>query len=173
MKDIVGSGADELERAVREGGLSYEFEVELETRYVVEPLRAEDYDWKNHFVDIYDRSGRARIRVKNGRARFSVKIPLFTRDTETMKACLRVELKPKSEEAERDLLWIRDIILREAGAQRIEKWGAEVRLPDGGTAWLNRDSLGNWWFEVDDGQDFRPPPDIRIIGYEKSGVDIG
>lgn len=161
------------EPAVREGILAYEFEVELETRYLIEPLCVEDFAWKNHVIDTYDRSGRARIRVKNGKPRFSVKIPLFTRDTETVKACLRLELKPRAAEQEKDLLWLRDLILREAGAQRVEKWGAEYVLPDGQKVWLNRDSLGNWWFEVDDGAAFELPPGVRLIGRAKSAIDVG
>lgn len=162
-----------VEKARREeaiGRIEYEFEVESESRYVIEPGVIENYDWKNHVIDTYDQSGRARIRIKNGKPRLSLKVPLFTRDTAISKTCLRLEFKPTDEQQEHDLLRIKELILKEAGAQTSEKWGAQIEIKNGKKVYINRDSNNNWWIEVDEGIDFEPPEDIKVLRIEKSKV---
>lgn len=152
--------------------IQYEFEVERETRYVIEPLDEREFDWQNHVVDTYDASGRARIRVKNGKPRLSLKVPLFSKDTATAKTCLRLEFKPKTPTQERDLLHIRDLILEEAGTQTAEKWGARLATGSGGVVWINRDNADNWWIEVDEDVDFELPAGVTILGTTKSSIQI-
>lgn len=152
------------------GRIEYEFEIESESRYVIEPGIIENYDWKNHVVDTYDQSGRARIRIKNDKPRLSLKVPLFTRDTATSKTCLRLEFKPTDEQQEHDLNRVRELILKEAGAQTSEKWGAQVVMQNGKKVWINRDSNNNWWIEVDEGVEFEPPEGVKVLRVEKSTV---
>lgn len=150
--------------------IEYEFEVENESRYVIEPGVIENYDWKNHVVDTYDQSGRARIRIKNNKPRLSLKVPLFTRDTATSKTCLRLEFKPINEQQEHDLNRVRELILKEAGVQVSEKWGAQIVMQNGKKVWINRDNHNNWWIEVDEGVEFEPPKDVKVLRIEKSVI---
>src|SRR3989344_1512397 len=152
------------------GRIEYEFEIESESRYVIEPGNVENYEWKNHVVDTYDQSGRARIRIKNGKIRLSLKVPLFTKDTATSKTCLRLEFKPTDEQQEHDLNRVRELILKEAGAQTSEKWGTPIMTKDGSKVYINRDSNNNWWIEVDEGVDFEPPEGVKVLRIEKSAV---
>ena len=152
--------------------IGYEFEVESEIRYVISPGRTEDYQWVNHIIDTYDQSGRARIRIKNGKLRLSLKVPLFTKDTATTKTCLRLEFKPSNEKQEKDLMGIRELILKEAGAQTSEKWGAPLTMKNGAKTWINRDGNNNWWIEIDEGVEFAPPDSIKVLGTSKSSVQI-
>lgn len=152
------------------GRIEYEFEVEAERRYMIEPQDVTAYSWQNHVFDTYDQSGRARVRVKNGKPRLSLKVPLFSKDTETTKTCLRLEFKPTEAAQEADLLRVRDLILEEAGAQVSEKWGAKLLTPTGDSVWINRDDRGRWWVEVDEGVPFNPPASIKVISMEKSSV---
>ena len=150
--------------------IGYEFEIETEVRYVIEPGNMDDFTWVNHFVDTYDKAGRVRVRIKNGEPRLSIKVPLFTRDTDIAKTCIRIEFKPKNGAQKKDLLHIRDLIVSEAGAQISEKWGAPITLSDGKEAWINRDTKGNWWIEFDADDKFVPPDTIRVIGTQKSTI---
>lgn len=150
------------------GLIGFEFEIERETRYLIAPRDPAAYSWINHVIDTYDKSGRCRIRLKKGAPRLSIKIPLFTLDTETSKTCLRLEFKPTCAEQERTLLDMRELILKEAGAQVSEKWGTRVCLENGTDAWLNRDALGNWWYEVDEGMLFMPAAGDVVIAIVKS-----
>ncbi len=152
--------------------IEYEFEIEKETRIMVEPQNIGDYDWINHIIDVYDKSGRVRIRSKNGQLRFSIKAPLLSRDTARAKVCIRIELKPINPEQEKELRQIRDLIMAEEGFQRVEKWGAPIAHADGSRGWINRDSNGNWWFEVDEGVILALPEDTKVIGYQKSSIQI-
>lgn len=150
--------------------MEYEFEIETETRYIIEPGNIADYNWVNHVVDVYDQSGRARIRVKNGVPRLSIKVPLFSKDTETSKTCIRIEYKPITKEQEEELLQIRKLILAEKGAQMTEKFGAPLENKDGTKTWINRDTKGNWWVEADEGITLNLPETIKILGTQKSGI---
>lgn len=152
--------------------IEYDFEIEKETRLVMEPGKIEDFNWINHVLDVYDKSGRARIRIKNGKPRFSVKVPLFSKDTDKMKTCIRIELKPRNRIQEEQLLQMRELILAEEGCQVSEKWGAPVENEDGTKIWINRDSAGNWWIEVDEGATLSLPETIKILGSQKSGVRV-
>lgn len=155
------------------GTIGYEYEVERETRYIIKPQPLENYKWVNHVIDVYDQSGRARIRVKNGAPRLSLKVPLFTKDTENSKVCLRLEFKPLNKDQEADLQRIRQLIIEEAGAQVSEKWGAPLVMPNGQSIWINRDNKDNWWIEVDEGEDFVAPDGIEVMGVSKSSVKTG
>ncbi len=150
--------------------IGYEFEIETETRYIISPCKIEDYKWENHVTDTYDQSGRARIRIKNGKPRLSLKVPLFTKDTLTAKTCLRLEFKPDNEKQEMDLIGIKELILKEAGAQTSEKWGAALKMKNGLKTWINRDSNNNWWIELDEGVEFVPPENIEVLRTEKSTI---
>ncbi|MBI4457737.1 hypothetical protein HY633_02125 [Candidatus Uhrbacteria bacterium] len=160
----------ELMSRVLKGTIPYEIELERETRYLVTPGNAYAYAWTNHVIDTYDASGRVRVRIKNGRPRLSFKVPLLSLDTDTSKSCLRLEFKPCNWRQERHILLIRDVILAEAKAQTMEKWGARMRLASGKEVWLNRNAAGKWWFEVDDDFAFAAPPGFEITGVEKSDV---
>lgn len=153
-----------------ENRIEYDFEIEKETRYVIEAQNSDSYNWENHVIDTYDESGRARVRVKNGSPRLSLKVPLFSKDTETSKACLRLEFKPINDLQSADLLKVRDLILEEAGAQTSEKWGARITMKNGKNVWINRNSDGKWWIEVDEISDFDPPEHIKVLSTEKSSV---
>lgn len=159
-----------LEKTSATGQIGYEFEVEKEIRYVIEPLSAEEFKWKTHIVDTYDKSGRTRIRVKDGKPRLSLKVPLFSKDTEACKTCLRLEFKPNTKEQEDDLLRIRDLILEEQGTQKNEKWGTQLTMKNGKRVWLNRDITNNWWIEVDEGIEFVSPEGVRVREIKKSAV---
>lgn len=150
--------------------IEYDFEIEKETRYVIESQDPEKYNWENHVTDTYDESGRARVRIKNGSPRLSLKVPLFSKDTEISKACLRLEFKPINDSQSEDLLRVKELIMEEAGAQNSEKWGAKITMKNGKNVWINRNSGGKWWIEVDEIEDFDPPEDIKVISTEKSSV---
>ncbi|MBI3633951.1 MAG: hypothetical protein HY226_06730 [Candidatus Vogelbacteria bacterium] len=152
--------------------MEYEFELETETRYVIEAGNIADYNWVNHVVDVYDESGRARIRVKNGVPRLSLKVPLFSKDTTTSKTCIRLEYKPITKKQEKELLLIRQLVLAEKGAQTSEKFGAPLENKDGTRTWINRDSNGNWWIEADEGVPLNLPDTIKILGTQKSGIKV-
>lgn len=161
---------DEVTKLIAEGLIHYEFEIETETRYVIAPQNVEAFEWKTHVFDTYDKSGRARIRVKNDEPRLSLKVPLFTKDTATHKTCLRLEFKPTNTEQSNDLLRIKKLILKEAGAQTSEKWGAQLKMANGEKVWINRDADNNWWIEVDEGVDFQVPEGIEVLEIRKSSV---
>jgi len=112
------------------GVIGYEFEIEKETRYVIQPENPDattrEKKWTDHVIDTYDESGRARIRIKNGQPRLSLKVPLYSRDTKNCKACIRLEFKPVTEQQKNDLLTIKDLILEEKGTQTSEKWGTQI-----------------------------------------------
>jgi hypothetical protein len=165
------AGTPEIRRLIDKFSLiQYELGIEEETRYLIDPLDAEGYDWVNHVVDTYDQAGRCRIRLKNGEPRLSIKIPLFSKDIGDCKTCIRIELKPQTDKQRSELLQIRDLILAEQGAQISEKWGAPMKLGDGSKVWINRDSNNRWWIEVDKGTNLQVPDGINIIGTEKSGI---
>ncbi len=151
-------------------GLLYEFELEHETRLKCEPF--EPKKWDTHIIDVYDKSGRCRIRVKNGKPRLSLKVPLLSKDLEHAKCCLRLEFKPLSEKDEKMLFQIRNFLLEEEGTQIHEKWGKLLIAPDKTKVWLNKDNKGNYWIEVDKTKDIVLPPEIKVTGYEKSKVKI-
>lgn len=157
-------------QASKNGLIGYEFEVETEERYLVTPGNPESFDWVNHVIDTYDRSGRARIRIKNGEPRLSLKVPLFSKDTDTAKTCLRLEFKPTSQEQKADLMRVRELLLAEPGTQVVEKWGAPLTLKNGQKSWINRDSHGAWWVEVDEGTEFIPPDTMEVLGNKKSSI---
>ncbi|MFA5987668.1 MAG: hypothetical protein WC797_03410 [Candidatus Paceibacterota bacterium] len=152
--------------------MEYEFEVERESRFAIEPSNITDYAWVNHIIDTYDASGRARIRIKNGVPRLSLKVPLLSQDTTTTKVCIRIEFKPVDKKQEEDLLKIRQLILAEKGSQTVEKFGAPITKSDGTKTWVNRDSNGNWWIEADEGVSLTLPDAIKIIGIMKSSIKI-
>jgi hypothetical protein len=152
--------------------IQYEFELEEETRYLIDPLDANNYDWVNHVVDTYDQTGRCRIRLKNGEPRLSIKIPLFSKDIGSCKTCIRIEIKPQTDKQKVELLRILDLILAEQGARRYEKWGAPMKMSNGSKVWINKDSENRWWIEVDKGTELEIPDGVRIIGTEKSGVKL-
>lgn len=173
LANSVGHGSDEIKKIMNNFSLiQYEFELEREIRYITEPIDEKDFSWENHIVDTYDQSGRCRIRVKNGEPRLSLKIPLFSQDTATTKACIRIELKPQTEEQKAELLRIRDLILAEPGCQQSEKWGAAVRTGNGVKVWINRNKENKWWIEVDEGVELLLPGNVRVISTEKSGVKV-
>jgi hypothetical protein len=149
------------------GNMAYDFEVETETRYSIKPGNLSDYEWVNHVVDTYEKSGRIRVRIKNGKPRLSIKVPLFTKDTATSKTCLRLEFKPTNNEQTQSIIFIRELILMEVGAQTSEKWGAEITMNNGKKAWINRNSKGSWWIEIDNEEEFCPSKDIIVLGLEK------
>lgn len=155
-----------------ENKMEFDFEIERETRVVIEPDDDENYHWENHVIDTYDASGRARIRLKNGSPRFSIKVPLFSKDTAKSKACLRMEFKPINDNQKELLRKIRDLILEEEGAQIIEKWGAKIKINDAEHIWINRDNQNRWWIEVDEIEEFIPPQHIKVIRFEKSSVKV-
>jgi hypothetical protein len=174
-EENIKSGVVEIkvQNAAEESGvgrIEYEFEIESEARYVIEPGNIEGYDWQNHVVDTYDESGRARIRMKNGKPRLSLKVPLFSKDTEISKTCLRLEFKPTDEHQEHDLFRVKELIEQEAGAQISEKWGAQILMKNGNKVWINRDGNNKWWIEVDEGVKFEPPEGLNVLKVEKSSV---
>lgn len=38
---------------------------------------------------------------------------------------------------------------------------------------MNRDTKNNWWIEVDEGVEFVPPKDVRVLKIVKSSVRTG
>lgn len=152
--------------------IGYEFEIERETRYIIAPGNIVDYNWVNRIQDVYDTSGRARVRLKNGKPRFSVKVPLFSQDTEKSKVCIRIELKPQNEEQTEELNRMRGEIFNEPGSQVSEKWGAPIVGKNGVKIWINRDINNNWWIEVDEGFELSLPESLKILSVQKSTVKV-
>jgi len=167
------------------GKIEYEFEVEKEYRFIISPDSilakypelSDEKKWQNHVIDTYDASGRCRIREKNGKPRLSLKVPLFSKDTERAKACLRMEFKPEDEAAENSLLKIRDLILAEKGTKQNEKFGQALVEPNGKKIWINKGlneitGLWEYWVEVDEAEDIEPFPEIKVIRSEKSKIKV-
>lgn len=173
IKNLTGRNADEVAKILNNFSLiEYEFELEREIRYLIEPLDEAGMKWMNHILDTYDASGRCRIRVKNGEPRLSLKIPLFSQDTPVAKTCIRIELKPQTDEQKAELLKIRDLISAEPGSQQAEKWGALVTTTNGVKVWVNRNGSGKWWVEVDEGVELRLPEGMKVIATEKSTIKM-
>lgn len=61
--------------------IEYDFEIEEEQREMVSPENFNVSKWENHVTDIYDQTGRCRVRIKNDEPRLSLKIPLMSKDT--------------------------------------------------------------------------------------------
>ncbi|KKS38530.1 MAG: hypothetical protein A3G49_06495 [Candidatus Sungbacteria bacterium RIFCSPLOWO2_12_FULL_41_11] len=157
-----------------EGGTGFEFEVEEEQRILVSPENIEIKEWKNHIIDVYDQSGRCRIRVKNGEPRLSLKVPLLSRDTERAKCCVRIEIKPRTKGKAAIFEKMRELILHEPGTEVHEKWGTPIKTRDGKKIWINKDDQGNYWIETDEGVSVEEllPEGVRYIGHEKSKISI-
>jgi hypothetical protein len=83
-----------------------------------------------------------------------------------------MEFKPITKKQEEDLFAVRQMILAEEGAQTSEKFGAPLEGKDGTKTWINRDSEGNWWIEVDEGATFSLPDTLKVLGIDKSAVKI-
>lgn len=154
--------------------IGYEFELEEEQRIVIEAQNYPVTKWQNHVVDTYDQSGRCRIRVKNGKPRLSIKVPLLSRDTQRSKCCIRLEFKPNNEEQEKDLLKIRELILKEKGTQTAEKWGAPIILTNKEKVWINKDAKGNFWIETDEIEQIEKllPDGIAYLQHSMSNIKI-
>jgi hypothetical protein len=173
ITSLTGRNADEVAKLLNNFSLiEYEFELEREIRYLIEPLDDAEMKWVNHVLDTYDASGRCRIRVKNGEPRLSLKIPLFSQDTPTAKTCIRIELKPQTDEQKAELLRIRDLIAAEPGSQQAEKWGAPITTSSGVKVWVNRNGSGKWWVEVDEGIELLLPEGMKVIATEKSQIKM-
>lgn len=154
--------------------IEYEFELEEEQRINVRPENFEIKSWPNHVVDVYDQSGRCRIRTKNGKARLSLKVPLMSKDTRKSKCCIRLEFKPISPAQESDLAKIQALILEEPGTQVHEKWGAPLDLSNGEKVWVNKDESGNHWIETDGSEKIEDflPEGMRFLGHSKSKIKV-
>ncbi|MFH0892582.1 MAG: hypothetical protein V1867_07475 [Candidatus Falkowbacteria bacterium] len=154
--------------------IRYEFELEQEQRIMIDPGGYTIEKWVNHVIDVYDPSGRCRIRLKNGRPRLSIKVPLLSRDTARTKCCIRLEFKPETKEQEEDLLKIRDLILTEPGTQTAEKWGTPISLNNGEKVWVNKDIGGNYWIETDESARIEEllPEGVNYLKHAKSGIDL-
>jgi hypothetical protein len=115
------------------------------------------------------------VRLKNGKPRISIKVPLLSRDTDRAKACIRLEFKPRTKEQEEDLLKIRDLILREPGTQVQEKWGVPLNLANGEKVWMNRNANGEYWIETDESWKIEDllPESITYLGHQKSKIRMG
>ncbi len=157
---------------VSNSGYDVEIEIEKEKRVIVEAGEISKYEWTNHVVDVYDKSGRCRIRVKNDKPRFSIKVPLFSKDSDECKVCIRIELKPLNEEQEDELLRLRGLILEESDYQMSEKWGALIGSREGHKTWINRDTNNSWWIEVDEGVELSLPDGMKILGLQKSNIKV-
>ncbi|MBI2637510.1 MAG: hypothetical protein HYW88_01290, partial [Candidatus Sungbacteria bacterium] len=155
-------------------GIGYEFELEKEQRIMVSPDEYEIKNWKNHVVDVYDQSGRCRIREKNGEPRLSIKVPLISKDGDRHKLCIRLEFQPKTKKQTEELLKARELILQEAHTEIREKWGTPISLSDGKKHWINKDDKGNYWIETDEETHIEEllPEGIVYLGHSKSQVVI-
>lgn len=171
-KEALGNG--DIEINFEEEPIGYEFEVEKEQRIMVDASQFDVPKWVNHIVDTYDPSGRCRIRIKNGKPRLSLKVPLLSQDTETAKCCIRLEFKPRTNHQERELLKIQELISAEPETKKHEKWGAPLALTNGEEVWLNKDDEGNYWIETDESYDIESllPEKISYLGHTKSAIKI-
>ena len=156
------------------GDIGYEFELEEEQRIMVNPENFIIREWKNHVVDVYDSSGRCRIRLKNGKPRMSLKVPLMSRDTAKSKCCVRLEFKPKKKRQEEDLLTIVELIAQEPNTQIHEKWGTPLKLNNGEKVWINRNEKGEYWIETDTSENIEEllPEGIIFLGHRKSSIKL-
>ena len=155
-------------------GIGYEFELEKEQRIMVSPEDYEIKNWKNHVIDVYDQSGRCRIREKNGEPRLSIKVPLLSKDGDRHKFCIRLEFKPKTKKQTEELLKARELILQEAKIEIREKWGTPIPLSDGKKHWINKDDRGDYWIETDEETHIEDllPEGIVYLGHSKSQIPI-
>ncbi|MFQ5662097.1 MAG: hypothetical protein ACE5F2_02500 [Candidatus Paceibacteria bacterium] len=164
----------ENEKETQKDLIEYEFELEEEQRKKVKPEDYEIEEWQNHVIDTYDQSGRCRIRDKNGKLRLSLKVPLFSRDTEHTKCCIRLEFKPVTEQQEKTLNTVRELIKEEPATIIHEKWGTPLKLTNGEKIWINKDQEGNYWVETDEDYDLKEvlPKGIKYLGTEKSKINV-
>lgn len=171
----IKNGAIDITFETGNSFIGYDFEIEQEQRVNVnisDSFNVEE--WTNFVEDTYDPSGRCRIRVKNNEPRLSLKIPLFSRDTERTKCCVRLEFKPVSEEQRQDLFNVRDLILKEQGMVSSKKWGTLIGLKNGEKTWVNKDDKGNHWIEIDKNIELENilPEGISYLGHSKSKIKI-
>ena len=156
------------------GDIGYEFELEEEQRIMVNPESFVIKEWKNHVVDVYDSSGRCRIRLKNGEPRMSLKVPLMSRDTAKSKCCVRMEFKPRKKRQREDLLTIVELIAQEPNTQIHEKWGTPLKLNNGEKVWINKNDRGEYWIETDIAENIEDllPEGIIFLGHRKSSIKL-
>ncbi|MEK9152441.1 MAG: hypothetical protein AAB692_03685 [Patescibacteria group bacterium] len=168
------SGAVEVSMLDAEKVIGYEFELEEEQRIYVKPETFSVAEWKNYIVDTYDQTSRCRIRNKNGELRLSLKVPLFSRDTERAKVCIRLEFKPRTPLQEKDLERIQELILSEPGTEVHEKWGTPIELKDGHRVYINKDDRGNHWIETDESMTIENllPEGLTYLGHKKSNIEV-
>ncbi len=158
--------------------IGFEFEIEREQRIVVVVTQPERFSFTTECLDIYDTSGRVRIRVKNGIPRMGIKIPMLKdQPFPGVKECLRIELKPKNPQQMIELLTIASQMVGNSNTQVLKKRATPITLTNGAPAWLNHGESGEYWIESDMGEEPRSltellPEGITFVSYEKSKVSL-
>jgi hypothetical protein len=150
-----------------------ELEIENEARIYIKPIEFDSNRPINNITDTYALDGRFRLREKNGSLRYSIKVPLFKKDTEKTKACIRLEWKP-NEEKEYILREIRDKITALEGTRTLKKHGQKLLSPNTTeNLWINKNDQGKYWLEFDT-VDKIPvlPREVRPINYQKSELSL-
>ncbi|MEP7167473.1 MAG: Fic family protein [Candidatus Woesebacteria bacterium] len=131
--------------------------------------------WEHSIEDIYDASGTVRFRVKKGKPRIGLKIPLPSRNTFRTKCCMRIEIRPADEDQEAIFFAFRDIMLAESGLQKVQKFGTRVQLTDGHEVWMNKNDKDEYWIE-EDGRDYEIelflPEGITYLGHIRSYINL-
>jgi len=148
-----------------------EFELERESRVYIQPAENLSIDFTNYIIDTYDKSERFRIRNKNGELRYSIKVPLFSRDEECVKSCIRIEFKPQTPVGKEMLEKVLEKLEKEKEKFKREKWGGKYR-ENGADYWINKNEKGEWWIEFDLKEDEKfsfsmVPEKFKIIKKEK------
>lgn len=156
--------------------LTYELEIEREHRILVRPTtRLDCSSWDNHFVDTYDSSGRFRVRVKNGQPRLTIKLPLLSHVmSPDEKMCIRLELKPTTQDQVIEILQLQQVISQELGSRVLQKKGTKIELKNGQEVWLNTNRR-QFWIEYDGDEDLSTLlPDYLALAaqHEPSNVEL-
>lgn len=150
-----------------------ELEIENEARIYVEPLELDPNKPINKITDTYALDGRFRLREKNRAMRYSIKVPLFNRDTDKTKACIRLEWKP-DEKGESILRQLRDRISTLEGTRTLRKQGQKLPyILETGDLWINTNEGGKYWLEFDTVEGIPTlPAEIRPLSYQKSELKL-
>ena len=150
-----------------------EIELEEEQRILVQPVDPSKYEgkWVDDIRDVYDGSDTIRIREKNGKLRLSIKIPLFSYDTEKTKCCIRIEIKPNTKEQEDCIFQVGNDLIQQETTKIRHKIGTPVYLTNGQKVWLDKNDQDDYWIEIDGLEtqiETLLPQDIVFIRHRKN-----
>lgn len=156
--------------------LTCDLEIEVEREQRVEVEIAQGFvepEWNNDVVDIYDDSGTVRIRSKRGIVRIGVKIPIPELNSFRAKACIRIEIKSKTDEQQAVFKKIHEDLAKKPGVQIYKKRGGTITLKDGRQVWLNSNGE-KYWIDIDDPTfeiEHHLPDGLTYVRHQKSIIN--